>query len=153
MAGGTQPRGGLIEGINVTPLVDITLVLLIIFMVTAKLVDSPAVPLDLPQASQSEEVQTILAISITASGQIQVDGAVLDEAALKDKARQALARDPELRAVIQADGAVPHRQVIAVLDQLKGAGLTRVAFGTVRPEPAAQGDDGHPPAEDGRASP
>lgn len=59
MAGGTQPRGGLIEGINVTPLVDIMLVLLIIFMVTARLVDSPAVPLDLPQASQSEDVQTV----------------------------------------------------------------------------------------------
>ena len=69
MAGGTQPRGGIIEGINVTPLVDIMLVLLVIFMVTTKLVDSPALPLDLPQASQSEQVQTVLAISITANGQ------------------------------------------------------------------------------------
>jgi biopolymer transport protein ExbD len=143
MAGGTQPRGGLIEGINVTPLVDITLVLLIIFIVTAKLIDNPALPLDLPQASQSEELQTILAISITAEGRIQVDGADTDGAALRDKVRQALARDPELRAVIQADGAVPHRQVIAVLDQLKEVGLTRVAFGTVRPEST----------EDGRANP
>jgi biopolymer transport protein TolR len=143
MAGGTQPRGGLIEGINVTPLVDITLVLLIIFIVTAKLIDNQALPLDLPQASQGEELQTILAISITADGRIQVDGADTEGAALRDKVRQALARDPELRAVIQADGAVPHRQVISVLDQLKEVGLTRVAFGTVRPEPT----------EDGRATP
>ncbi|WP_257458617.1 ExbD/TolR family protein [Archangium lipolyticum] len=143
MAGGTQPRGGLIEGINVTPLVDITLVLLIIFIVTAKMIDTPALPLDLPQASQSEELQTVLAISITADGQILVDGADTDGAALRDRVRQALAKDPELRAVIQADGAVPHRQVISVLDQLKEVGLTRVAFGTVRPEPT----------EDGRANP
>jgi biopolymer transport protein TolR len=143
MAGGTQPRGGLIEGINVTPLVDITLVLLIIFIVTAKMIDNPALPLDLPQASQSEELQTVLAISITADGRIQVDGADTDAAALRDRVRQALAADPELRAVIQADGAVPHRQVISVLDQLKEVGLTRVAFGTVRPEPT----------EDGRANP
>ncbi|WP_164021057.1 ExbD/TolR family protein [Pyxidicoccus trucidator] len=135
MAGGNQPRGGLIEGINVTPLVDIMLVLLIIFMVTARLVDSPAVPLDLPQASQSEDVQTIFAVSITADGALLLDGAATDAETLKDRAREALAREPELRAVIQADGAVPHRQVIAVLDRLKEAGLTRVAFGTVRPEP------------------
>lgn len=154
MAGGNLPRGGLIEGINVTPLVDIMLVLLVIFMVTARLVDSPAVPLDLPQAAQSEDVQTVLAISITATGQILVNGEDSTEAALLDSARRALAKDAELRAVIQADGAVPHRQVISVLDQLKEAGLTRVAFGTVRPEsaPAVPGTDDKP-AEDGRAIP
>jgi biopolymer transport protein ExbD len=54
-----------------------------------------------------------------------------DEGALASKARDALAGDPELRAVIQADGDVPHRRVIRVLDQLKGAGLTRVAFGAL----------------------
>ncbi len=154
MAGGsTPPRGGLIEGINVTPLVDITLVLLIIFMVTARLMDSPAVPLDLPQASQSEEIQTILSISLTPNGQIQVDGAPLEASALRERARQALARDPELRAVIQADGAVAHREVIAVLDQLKEAGLTRVAFGTVRPEPVAPSEEPSPPAEERRVRP
>ena len=153
MAGGTQNRGGMIEGINVTPLVDITLVLLIIFMVTSKIVESPALPLDLPQASQSEELQTILAISITASGQILMDGEATEGTAMREKVRQALARDPELRAVIQADGAVPHRQVISVLDQLKEAGLTRVAFGTVRPEPAAPSQDGTAPTGDPRAAP
>ncbi|MCP3099475.1 biopolymer transporter ExbD [Myxococcus sp. K15C18031901] len=154
MAGGTQPRGGLIEGINVTPLVDIMLVLLVIFMVTARLVDSPAVPLDLPKASQSEDVQTVFAVSITSTGDVLVNGEGTSEAALKDLARQALAKDAELRAVIQADGAVPHRQVIAVLDHLKEAGLTRVAFGTVRPEaaPTTNAEPGKA-AEDERATP
>ncbi|MFY0579661.1 ExbD/TolR family protein [Cystobacter fuscus] len=141
MAGGTQPRGGIIEGINVTPLVDIMLVLLVIFMVTTKLVDSPALPLDLPQASQSEQVQTVLAISITANGQLWVDGQVIPEEALKQKTQEALARDPELRAVIQADGSVPHRLVISVLDRLKESGLTRVAFGTVQAPAASEGDE------------
>lgn len=140
MAGGAQPRGGgIIEGINVTPLVDIMLVLLVIFMVTAKLVDSPALPLDLPQAAQSEQVQTVLAISITANGQLWVDGRVTREDALGGFAREALARDLELRAVIQADGSVPHRLVINVLDRLKEAGLTRVAFGTVAPPVPSEG--------------
>ena len=67
MAGGaTERRGGIIEGINVTPLVDIVLVLLIIFIVTAKIVVAPAVPLDLPKAAQSEDLQTIFSIAIRA---------------------------------------------------------------------------------------
>jgi biopolymer transport protein ExbD len=136
---GPRRRGAIIEGINVTPLVDVTLVLLILFIVTAKMVVTPAVPLDLPKASTSEELQTILSIAVPAEGAIRVDGAPLDEAALARKARSALARDPELRAVIQADRAVPHGRVLTLLDVLKGAGLERVAFGAVRPaqEPAA----------------
>lgn len=134
MAGTSPRRGALIEGINVTPLVDIALVLLIIFIVTAKLVVTPAVPLDLPKASQSEDLQTILSVVVPAEGALQVDGVELDADELDEKARFALARDPELRAVIQADRLVPHGRVMTVLDTLKGAGLVRVAFGAVRPE-------------------
>lgn len=138
MATSAPRRGGIIEGINVTPLVDITLVLLVIFIVTAKLVVTPAVPLDLPKASQSEELQTILSVIVPADGSIQVDGVATDEAALEAKARSALARDPELRAVIQADRAVSHGRVMGVLDALKSAGLVRVAFGAVRPDNGAR---------------
>ena len=52
-------QGGIINGINVTPLVDITLVLLIIMMVTAKIISSPAVPLELPKAAKTQEVQMV----------------------------------------------------------------------------------------------
>jgi biopolymer transport protein ExbD len=134
----SAPRRGIIEGINVTPLVDITLVLLVIFIVTAKLVVTPAVPLDLPKASQSEELQTILSVIVPADGTLQVDGVATDEATLGAKARSALARDPELRAVIQADRAVSHGRVMGVLDTLKSAGLVQVAFGAVRPESSTQ---------------
>jgi biopolymer transport protein TolR len=132
MAGISPRRGALIEGINVTPLVDITLVLLIIFIVTARLVVMPAVPLDLPTASQSEEVPSVLSIALPSQGAMQVDGAVVDEAALIARIRAARGRDPELRAVIQADRAVPHGRVLSVLDILKAEGLVRVAFGAAR---------------------
>jgi len=132
MAGSQQPRGGIIEGINVTPLVDIVLVLLIIFIVTAKMVVAPSVPLDLPQASHGEELQTIFSVVIAKDGQLMIDGQNADEQALDQRARAALAKDKELRAVIQADGDVPHRRVIDVLDRLKSAGLTKVAFGTTQ---------------------
>ncbi|MEY4509961.1 MAG: hypothetical protein RLZZ450_2083 [Pseudomonadota bacterium] len=132
MAGSQQPRGGIIEGINVTPLVDIVLVLLIIFIVTAKMVVAPSVPLDLPQASHGEEVQSIFSVVIDKSGKLMIDGEVADETALGERAKAALVKDKELRAVIQADGDVPHRRVIDVLDRLKTAGLTKVAFGTTQ---------------------
>jgi biopolymer transport protein ExbD len=127
-------RGAIIEGVNVTPLVDITLVLLVIFIVTAKMVVTPAVPLDLPKASQSEELQTILSVVVPAQGATQIDGAPVSDEQVTERARAALARDPELRAVIQADKAVPHGRVLGVMDALKSAGLARVAFGAVRPE-------------------
>lgn len=140
MATSATRRGAIIEGINVTPLVDITLVLLIIFIVTAKLVVTPAVPLDLPKASQSEELQTILSVVVPAGGTLQVDGVATDEAGLSARASSALVRDPELRAVIQADRAVPHGRVMEVLDTLKRAGLVRVAFGAIRPESGAEAE-------------
>ncbi|MEM1025656.1 MAG: biopolymer transporter ExbD [Myxococcota bacterium] len=144
MAGSAQKPGVIIEGINVTPLVDIVLVLLIIFIVTAKFVVAPAVPLDLPRATQSEEVQTILAVSITADGKLLIDGQPGSHAQLGERAKAALQKDEALRAVIQADGNALHKNVIAVLDTLKANGVERVAFGTVRPEVGSEAgtDDG-----------
>ena len=125
-----------ITGINVTPLVDITLVLLIIFMVTAKLVVSRAMPLDLPKAATGSEVQQVFALSLKADGTVLVDGSATprDEDVLS-RARAALKRTPELRAVVQADGAVPHRQVMHALDVLRQAGLSRVAFAVQKGAP------------------
>jgi len=135
MAGSAQDNGGPIVGINVTPLVDIVLVLLIIFIVTAKIVVSPAVPLDLPKASRSEDLQVIFSVVLPASGGTLVNGEpVADDAGLLRRAQDALARDPELRAVINADGDVRHREVIHTLDVLKRAGLARVAFGATPEE-------------------
>jgi len=127
-----QQADGIISGINVTPLVDVMLVLLVIFIVTAKIIVTPAVPLDLPHAAHGEEVQVVLSVIVPLRGAVLVNGAPLpNDDALTEKARAAAAHEPDLRAVIQADGDVPHRRVIQVLDQLKGAGITRVAFGAL----------------------
>ena len=133
MAGFAQSKPSApITGINVTPLVDITLVLLIIFMVTAKLVMSRALPMDLPKAATGGEVQQIFSLSLRADGTTQVDGAPADtdELVLR-RAREALARNAELRAVVQADGSVPHSRVMHELDVLRQAGLSRIAFGVL----------------------
>jgi biopolymer transport protein ExbD len=133
-----------ITGINVTPLVDITLVLLIIFMVTAKLVVSRAVPMDLPKAATSGEVQEIFSVSLSAAGERQVNGAdASTDAALLELAKKALKNNAELRAVVSADGTVPHSRVMGALDVLRQAGLSvwRSRWCPVRPSrrPQRQG--------------
>ena len=142
MAGGSSADNGDdgIVGINVTPLVDITLVLLIIFMVVAKMVVSQSVPLDLPKAASGTDVQVVFAVELYANGDILVDQKKLaNDDALFPLAREGHAKTPDLRAVIKADGTVQHQRVIHVLDLLKQAGIAKIAFGVtpVAPEPAA----------------
>src|SRR5687768_2186447 len=130
--GNGNGSGTMITGINVTPLVDLTLVLLIIFIVTARMIVTPAVPLDLPRASRSEELQRVFSVTVPPQGPTLVDRQPAGDDHLMRLAREALARDPELRAVIDADGEVRHRRVMRTLDLLRRAGIARIAFG-VRP--------------------
>ena len=137
MAGGSNDDpDDAITGINVTPLVDITLVLLIIFMVTAKIIVSQSVPLDLPKAATGTDVQVVFSIVLAADGSSQVDSKpVVNDDAILPLAREAHDKNAELRAVIKADSAVPHGRVIHVLDLLKQGGVAKIAFG-VTPVPA-----------------
>jgi biopolymer transport protein ExbD len=140
---------GMVSGINVTPLVDITLVLLIIFMVTAKLIVSQSLPLDLPKAANGQDVQMIFGVELHANGDTVVNGKkVGSDAAILPLAKEELAKTPDLRAVIRADTTVQHGRVITVLDTLKTGGITKIAFG-VAPLPPP----GTPAAPAGTAAP
>ena len=139
MAGGAaQEADEAITGINVTPLVDITLVLLIIFMVTTKIVLNQTVPLDLPKAATgTPDVQLVFSIVLAADGRALVDGkAIANDDAILQLARDAQQGHPDLRAVIKADAAVTHGRVIHVLDLLKQAKVSKIAFGVT---PVVQG--------------
>lgn len=145
MAGSTgRARNGAITGINVTPLVDITLVLLIVFMVTAKLVvGQKAITVDLPKAKTGSEVQEVLSVVLVAPEGMQVNGKpiVENDDALVALGRAALQQTPDVRAVVKADGAVPHARVMHALDQLRTAGIAKVAFG-VSPVPSSRAAEG-----------
>jgi biopolymer transport protein ExbD len=137
MAGGASGDvDDAITGINVTPLVDVTLVLLIIFMVTAKIIVSQSIPLDLPKAASGAEIQTIFSVVLAANGSAQVDSvAIANDDAILSLAHDAHTKNNELRAVIKADAAVPHGRVIHVLDLLKQAGVAKIAFGVTPVSP------------------
>lgn len=137
MASSPQGGTGLIAGINVTPLVDIMLVLLIVFIVTAKVVVTSAVPLELPRASQTEELQVVFSVVLPTHGPALVNGEPTRDDDLVRLAKAALVKTSDVRVVINADGDVPHRRVIHTLDLIKRAGIARVAFGAL---PLEEGD-------------
>ena len=140
MAASSDDEDGVISGINVTPLVDITLVLLIIMMVTARIIVSQSVPMDLPKAASGKQVQLQFRVDITKTGEVLVDGEkvpgavhvdgkkVDDIKQVRALAREALAKTPELRAVISADKAVQHGLVLRAMDELKLASVNKIAF-------------------------
>ncbi len=117
-----------ITGINVTPLVDVVLVLLVVLMVTATYLASKAIPVDLPAAATGEANAAPLSVSVDKGGQLFLDGTALDEAELARRVRARRAQDPELRAVIAADGSVSHRLVVRVIDLLRRENVIRFAI-------------------------
>jgi len=138
MAGGANDDDdGLIAGINVTPLVDVTLVLLIIFMVTARIIVSQGMPMDLPKSASGEALQTVFSVELTADGKTRVDSeAAPDDEAIVPLAKKAKAKTKDLRAVIRADKKVEHGRVIHVLDLLRRSGISKIAFAVT---PSAEG--------------
>jgi biopolymer transport protein ExbD len=130
MAGfGGDESDDLISGINVTPLVDIVLVLLIIFMVTATYIVRAAIEVELPRAAHGGETSgTVLAVMLTRDGQVYLDGVRRSEAELVARARDAVRADAETRAVISADKSALHGAVVRVIDLVKDAGVTRFAI-------------------------
>ena len=138
MAGGTSYQdedsgNGVIADINVTPLVDITLVLLIIFMVTTQMIveRDRGISIERPKTASGQEVKTQLAITIDDQRVLHVDGtAYTDLAAARQLVASAVADNPEIKAVIAADINVPHGDVMRAIDMVKVAGVTRFALGS-----------------------
>ena len=141
MAGGAMRRRGMITEINVTPLVDIMLVLLIIFMLTAHLIARQAIEIELPHASQSTAPPpTTLAIALKADGAILLNEKPVTPDALRAAIKDAVARDPKSQAIIAGDKRVSHGRVVWVLDTVKALGITQFAIQIDPREIVAPGD-------------
>jgi biopolymer transport protein ExbD len=125
-----------IVGINVTPLVDVVLVLLVVLMVTAGYIASKAIPVDLPKAATGETVPGTLVLSIDQNGTLYLDGKQLPAEAIQAKVGAAKKAQPSLRAVIAADGRARHHHVVRAIDLLRKEHVTEFAL-DVRPEDIA----------------
>jgi biopolymer transport protein TolR len=122
-------RRGIITDINVTPLVDIMLVLLIIFMLTANLIAKQAIEVELPRAAQSTSVNpTTLAVTLTRDGALFLNGRPTTPDGLRAAVRASVATDPKTQAIIAGDKAVSHGRVVWVLDVVKSLGVASFAI-------------------------
>jgi biopolymer transport protein ExbD len=118
-----------ISDINVVPLVDIILVVLIIFMVTAPMIMKPTINVNLPKAASGDQTApSKLNIALTADGRINLNGTFADEAAVRERAQDEVAKNPDVQAVISADKDVPHGKVVGLLDVVKTAGVKKFAI-------------------------
>jgi biopolymer transport protein ExbD len=129
MAGGFQSDDDVIAGINVTPLVDVVLVLLVIFMITAPIIYQSAIKVKLPQAKSGEDVQkSPLSFTLTQAGELTLGQEKLDWNTLGARVATLGPAVSEETAVISADENTAHGTVIRLMDILRQAGVTRFAL-------------------------
>jgi biopolymer transport protein TolR len=141
-------RGSLVSQINVTPLVDVMLVLLIIFMVTAPILQQ-GVEVNLPKvkaaALPGEEQQFV--VSITRGDEIYLNDTKLSAAELTGKLQAIAAERPDRQVFIRADEQVPYGEVIRTMAAIKAAGIENVGMVTQMPSenapPSSERKSGH----------
>lgn len=118
-----------IAAINVVPLVDIILVVLIIFMVTAPLVLKPTIDINLPKASNGDaSAPTPLNIAVSREGAISLNGQPSTLADVTAYASKVAQEKPDTAAILQADRSVTLDTLTSIIDVVKSAGIKKVAF-------------------------
>jgi biopolymer transport protein ExbD len=128
MAGAQEDSDEPIFGINVTPLVDITLVLLIIFMATAHIIVHRSMSLNLPKVAHSQEIPSqSIQIQLESDKSLRLNNQPVDLQSLAINLAQMARLDPGLRVTLSADERVSWGDVAAILDAIRGAGITRIA--------------------------
>ncbi len=128
--------GGMISDINVTPLVDITLVLLIVFLITVpSIVNNPSIKVELPKAATGDDtLKSTLALTLTrdaTSGySLYANGEKTDEARVRTQIPLLLAKNKDLQAIIAADKGIAYGDVVHVVDLVKSLGVHKFALNT-----------------------
>jgi biopolymer transport protein ExbD len=133
MGTGTMKSGGRgrapIAEINITPMVDVVLVLLVIMMVSATYIVSKSLKVELPKTSSpADSVPMVAAVVVTKDGTYFYNDQKVDEPALVAKLKEAAAHDIDTSVIVSADKAALHGQVVHVVDLAKLQGLTKFAI-------------------------
>jgi len=136
MAAHTNEGDELVTAINVTPLVDVTLVLLVILMITASYVASQSIPMNLPRSATGESTAPTLTVSVDDQGHTFLDAVPIDGESLRARFRAAHAANADTQAVIAADSKTDHGQVVRVIDLLRREHIVNFAI-NVQPEDVA----------------
>jgi biopolymer transport protein ExbD len=132
---GLAPIGGRgpIAGINVTPMVDVVLVLLVIMMVSATYIVQQSLKVELPKTATSDEVASSpAAVTITRDGAYSFDGVPVDERTLIGRLQSAVHANADVSLVITADERAMHGSVVHVIDLAKVEGINKFAINVDR---------------------
>jgi biopolymer transport protein ExbD len=131
---GTDPTDELVTGVNITPIVDVALVLLVVFLVTSSLIVSKSIQVEVPRAATGSETAVgLLAFVVTRTGDLYVNG---QPARLEDipravgEARGRLQQGQKLTGFVSADVAAPYGRFAQVVDRLRQEGVTDIALDT-----------------------
>jgi biopolymer transport protein ExbD/biopolymer transport protein TolR len=132
-----NPGSRPMSDINMTPLIDVMLVLLVIFMVTAPLMTT-SLKLDLPktEGARPSDAPLFIAVAIDEQGQMFVGDEAVSAEQLLQRARDAARRDPLTEVQLRADSRVPYGRVAELIGLVQDAGLSRVGFVTEAGTPA-----------------
>ena len=138
MAGGSlyhdDEGGGAITDINVTPFVDVVLVLLVVFIVTAKLIVARGVEIDKPKAATGGDVQSTLRVSVDQTGQLYVNGDhFTSDPAAVGRIREIAASTTKPKAIIAGDRRTAYAGVMHAIDLVQQAGVMAIALENERP--------------------
>lgn len=123
----------LMSEINITPLTDVMMVLLVIFMVTTPLLMTDAFKVKLPKAvTAASDTSTGVVVSVSADGSVSLNGESIALDALSERLKDAIDKSTDKTVIVKADGSARHSMVVAVLDASRQAGAVRLSIATER---------------------
>ncbi|WP_223641705.1 biopolymer transporter ExbD [Corallococcus sp. EGB] len=129
LGGGGGRRGGTISNINVTPLVDVVLVLLIILMVSSTYIVAQTLKVQLPRASSSDGMaEKPTTVVVQKDGKLLMDEQPAEEAVVRERLTAAVKANPDMNLVVSADKDTPHGAVVHIIDLAKVTGITHFAI-------------------------
>ena len=131
---------GIVAEINITPLTDVFLVLLIIFMVTSSVIQNQGKKVDLPEAAVSEITPKGVSVTVTDRGEIQVNDKIVSESNLAEELRLALEQAEEKLIILRGDKAMLYGKAVNILDLANQVGAKHIAVATTKPSGIIGGD-------------
>lgn len=124
----------MITSINITPLVDIFLVLLIIFMITSTIVTHQQIPMNAPSAAHAgSEAPAAAGLVVDGEGKLYLDGVAMEADMIQEHLRRAVQDAAAFQVLIAADRELPYQKVVDAIDLVRSAGVSKYALKVVKP--------------------
>lgn len=124
-----------ISGVNIVPVIDLCLVLLIVLMVTSPLLDTADLPVKLPQARTIESKEANIAITYSPDGRLAVNSEIVPDDQFDARLRAELRKNPDIMVLLRVDKAAPFSALTTLIARCKTIGATNVSIGTEQRPP------------------